>query len=64
MSDIKTSIRLHLDEELAHNKSVDVDATAEKFLEHFPNLTVETLRKKFLEVVVAAGGNASWGQHR
>ena len=64
MSDVKTSIRLHLDEELAHNKAVDVDATAEKLQEHFPSLPFETLRKEILEVVVSAGGNASWGQHR
>jgi len=64
MSDVKTSIRLHLDEELTHNKAVDVDATAERLLEHFPNLTIETLRKETLEVVGSAGDNACWGQHR
>lgn len=64
ISDVKTSIRLFLDEQLTEGKAVDVDETAEKLLEHFPGVPLETLRKAILEVVVNAGGNASWGQHR
>ena len=62
MSDVKTSIRLHLDTALVAGQAIDCDAEAKKLANDFPDYSSEQLARLIFEVVVQAGGNASWGK--